>query len=226
MILICIDDYAATDNLLRQGPVAAALAGRTVVQLSTGTPKEAQQAAVAMAAAGARYLDGAILDGPDEIGTNGGEILLAGDTAAWAVAVPLLSCLAGKVRYLGEAVGAAAALDLAWLMVSCGQFIAIAHAASVCRAEGVGLDDFIDLLPDDAALRSYAQVIHTGAYQDRTATLAVWGGALARVQRHAVDAGINSQVPDFIAGFFRKAIDAGYGEENVMALYKVLVARS
>lgn len=30
------------------------------------------------------------------------------------------------------------------------------------------------------------------------------------------------QVPDFVAGLFERVVEAGYGEENVMALVKVL----
>ena len=37
VILICIDNYAATKAMLEPGQVASHLAGRTVVQLSTGT---------------------------------------------------------------------------------------------------------------------------------------------------------------------------------------------
>ena len=66
------------------------------------------------------------------------------------------------------------------------------------------------------------QVIHEGTFEEATATLQVWGAALQSIQQQGVDANINTQVPDFIAGFFEKAVESGYGEENVMALVKVL----
>src|SRR5262245_48934826 len=43
VILVCVADYAATRNLLNGANVAAALAGRTLIQLSTGTPREARE---------------------------------------------------------------------------------------------------------------------------------------------------------------------------------------
>ncbi len=82
VILICIDNYAATKAMLGAGEVAAHLAGRTVVQLSTGTPREAREAAEWMQAQNVSYLDGAILAGPDNIGTDGSLILLSGEAAA------------------------------------------------------------------------------------------------------------------------------------------------
>jgi 3-hydroxyisobutyrate dehydrogenase-like beta-hydroxyacid dehydrogenase len=38
----------------------------------------------------------------------------------------------------------------------------------------------------------------------------------------ARDTGINSEIPDFVSRLFKRAISAGYGEEDVAALIKVL----
>ena len=46
-------------------------------------------------------LDGAILCGPEAIGTDEPQILLSGDEAAYERAGNLLECLGGAVRYLG-----------------------------------------------------------------------------------------------------------------------------
>ncbi len=43
VILICIDNYTVTMAMLKSDEVTPLLAGRTVVQLSTGTPREAQE---------------------------------------------------------------------------------------------------------------------------------------------------------------------------------------
>ena len=222
VILICIDNYAVTDTLLQSDEIAPLLAGHTVVQLSTGTPKQAREASEWMIARDVAYLDGAILCSPTSIATDDAQILLSGDAAAYQRAGKLLECLGGTVRYLGPNTGAASALDLAWLTTCYSRFMAIIHAASLCRSEHVGMDDFISLFPDEPDIRGYAKVIHDESFHECTATLQVWGAALQRIQQQGVDAGISTEIPDFIAGFFRKAVDAGYGEENVMALVKVL----
>ena len=222
VILICIDNYTITKTMLELDDNASLLTGRAVVQLSTGTPKEARAASDWMAVRDVAYLDGAILAGPNQIGTDEAEILLSGDEAAHERAGGLLECLGGRVRYLGSNVGAASALDLAWLTTCYGRFMAIIHAANLCRSEDVGFDDFISLFPDKPDIQHYAKVIHEGTFHECTATLQVWGAALQRIQQQGVDANINTQIPDFVAGIFKKAVDTGYGEENVMALVKVL----
>ena len=221
-IIVCIDNYAATENLLGTEDVVPHLSGRTLIQLSTGIPKEAREASEWMTAREVAYLDGAVLCGPKAIGTDEALILLSGDEVAYERAGNLLECLGGAVRYLGTNIRAASALDLAWLCTCYGQFMAIIHAAIICKSEGVGMGDFISLFPDQPDIRHYAKVIHEERFHECTATLRVWGAALQRIQQQGVDANINTDIPDFVASFFKEAVDAGYGEENVMALVKVL----
>jgi 3-hydroxyisobutyrate dehydrogenase-like beta-hydroxyacid dehydrogenase len=220
--LICIDNYAVTNAILRCDEVAPLLAGRTIVQLSTGTPLEAGENDEWMAENDVSYLDGAILCGPNDIGTDTAQILLSGDEAAYEKTSRLLDCLGGTVRYMGPNVRAASVLDLAWLCERYGSFLAITHAACLCESEDVSVGDFATVFPANDVARQYANVIHSADFENCTATLSVWAAALRRIQQQGSDAGINTDFPDYVAGLFKKAIDAGYGEENVMSLVKVL----
>lgn len=222
VVMICIDSYASTRDLLAAADALPHLAGRVVVQLSTGTPREAGELSAWGGARGARYLDGAILCGPDDIGTPGVEILVSGNAEVWAEVAPLLACLAGKVRHVGEGVGHAAALDLAWLTTCYTEFLGVAHAANICRSEGVGLQAFIDLFPADSNIAALAKIIRDDDYARPTATLQVWAEALARIQSQARDAGISPAIPDFMAGYFRRAVESGLGGEEAIAIHKVL----
>lgn len=222
VILICIDNYAVTMAMLQSEEVTPRLAGRTVVQLSTGTPREAQESAEWMKTHGVSYLDGAILAGPPDIGTDTSLILLSGEKAAHELSGGLLECLGGDVRYLGPNVRAASALDLAWLCESYGRILAVTHAACLCESEDVGVDVFASLFDEDSPARRYANVIHLVDFENCTSTLQVWGAALQRIRTQAENAGISIEFPEFVSSLFRRAVDAGYGEEHVMALVKVL----
>ena len=222
IILICIDNYSVTDAILKSEKIALLLVGRTVVQLSTGTPLEALQAAEWMKAHNVLYLDGAILGGPDNIGTESGQILLSGDEEAYTQAGTLLDCLGGKVRYLGTNPRAATVLDLAWLCERYGQFLATTHAALLCESEDVSVGDFASLFEKDSSTHYHASTIHSGDFENCTATLQVWKAALKHIHTQAKDAGINSDFPDYVDSLFEKAVKAGYGNEHVMALVKVL----
>ena len=230
IVLICIDNYTSTRALLEPEGKAGHLAGRTVVSLTTGTPREAEELSSWVEAQGADYLDGAILPGPNEIGTATGDILISGDARAWEVAGPFLTCLAGRVRLVGQRVGAAAGLDFAWLTMSFIQFIGVAHAANICRSQSIDLQAFMDLWPFDPApvdpetyTPELARRIKDADYAHPTATLQVWGEALGHIQAQARDAGIPSDIPDFIAGYFQRAVSMGFGQEEAIAIYKTML---
>lgn len=178
------------------------LAGVTVIQLTTGTPLEAEDFAAWVAARGERCLDGAILCGPPAIAADQGELVFSGDAAAWADVEPALRCLAGKVRFVGQGVGNAAVLDLAGLMTLYTQFLGVAHAANICRSQGVDLQAFIEIFPTGHGVRGLAQTILDDDCTRPTAALRVWAEALARIQAQARDVGISAAVPDFAAGYF------------------------
>lgn len=222
VVLICIDNYAVTDGIVKSDEISPLLAGRTVVQLSTGTPREARATAEWMKTHDIAYLDGAILCGPPAIGTDASQILLSGDETAYERAGRLLECLGGTVRYLGTNISAASALDLAWLCDVYGRFLAVTHAVCLCEAEDVGVDDFATLFEEGSAIRHYANVIHSADFGNCTATLRVWRAALQRIQAQGQDTGINTDFPDYVDSLLKKAIDAGYGEEHVMAMVKIL----
>ena len=223
VVLVCIDNYATTQSMLDTPGMTPFLRDKVIVQLSSGTPKEAADAADWVHAHGATYLDGALIAGPSGIGTAEATILLSGDQSAHDRSIRLLECLGqGTVRYYGSNVRVASALDLAWLTTCYGKFIAGIHAANICQSEGIDLGEFIALIPDNPALQRYSKVIQNGNFDDFTASLQVWAEALRHIQQQGVDAGINTEIPDFMTGLFDRAIDAGYAQKHVMSLIKVL----
>ncbi len=59
--MVCMDNYTAPNTLLRANEVVAHLSGRSLIQLSTGTPSEARDSEVWFKDRGAAYLDGVIM---------------------------------------------------------------------------------------------------------------------------------------------------------------------
>jgi len=220
-ILVCLDSYVTTRRLLGAADVALHLAGRTLIQLGTGTPREARESEAWLKANGCKYLDGAILAGPGDIGAKNARILFSGAQAVFEQCEPRLKCLGGDRRYLGEDVGAAAALDLAWLSACYGAILGAVHGARLCESEQLSVGLYASLFADNPYMQA-ARKISENAYTNPGATLAVWEGALRRLQSQANDAGINSEIPDFASGLFKRAVMAGYGGEDAAALIKVL----
>lgn len=226
LIMVCVDNYTATNKLLGTDDVAPHLSGRTVIQLSTGTPQEARDSEAWLADQGADYLDGAIMCYPNSIGAPESLILIGGKQRAFANAEAFLKVLGGDLRYLGENIAAAAALDLALLSTSVGLYMGVVHGAHICESEGVGLDLLASIAVHGERPRELAEIIHAGAFELSSlhggASLDVWAGVVRRLQIQAGDAGINAELPNFLAGIYQRALEAGYGEEDIAALIKVL----
>ena len=219
VVLICVSNYEMTSQLF--GVDAAYLDGRSVVQLSSGTPAQAADSEAWFIDRGAGYLDGAILGGPGGIGKDTAQILICGKEPCWNDCESVLRCLAGRLQYLGENIRSAATLDMAWLTQRYGVFLSTAHALLLCEAEGVSADQFAKTVAGDRAAE-FAAIVHSGDFSNPSATLSVWNAAHEHIRAHAHDMKINSEFPDFVSNLLTRAEGAGYGNEDIAAIIKIL----
>lgn len=125
--IVCVLDYPAAREVL--AAAGDALAGRTVVNLTNGTPKDARDMAAWVAGNGASYLDGGIMAVPAMIGGPGSLALYSGSADAFESFEPVLRRL-GSARYLGEDPGLASLHDLALLAGMYGLFGGFLHAVA------------------------------------------------------------------------------------------------
>jgi 3-hydroxyisobutyrate dehydrogenase-like beta-hydroxyacid dehydrogenase len=229
VVIVCVTDYQASHRILEPWEAAAALAGRVLVQLSTGTPQEARDGETWARARGAYYLDGAIMAIPAQIGTPEAAIFASGAEVVFRRSEPLLRSAAGNLRYVGEAPGSAAALDFATLSYVFGGLLGALHGALICEAEGIRVDDFgavlADLAPAIGGMAKHAcDAIQAGRYGDPQSSVLTCAGGFELFSRQAREAQINSEFPAFGLGLLRRAVAAGYGGEEVAAVIKVLRA--
>lgn len=141
IVIINVSDYAATAQLVENEYVVADLAGRIVVELSSGTPHGARNTAQYFRKRNVRYLDGAILASPDLIGTTAGTILVAGPHETFLAAEPVLRALSPNTEFVGDDPGLVNALDSAVLALMWGALFGALQAIAVCQEEGIALGD-------------------------------------------------------------------------------------
>ena len=224
-VIVCLSEYDTTTELFEQPDVLPLLNGQTVIQLSTATPKEAAISEKWFSDHGASYLDGAILCWPGNIGTATGQIVVAGPEPVFADCRADLQHLAGDLRYLGQNIRAPATLDLAFLSRTVGIIFGSIHGALVCEAEGVPVSEFTALLPANDRAVPLTQAINDGSFDTITragATVDVAGSAVTRMRQQANDAGINSELPDLLCDWVKRAQKAGYGSQETAAVIKVI----
>lgn len=220
VILFCVADYNATKEILRSHDIIRQISGRTLVQLSTGTSKEARESETWVTQLGGEYLDCAIIAYPDHIGTEYAKILVAGLEDSFERCKHFLDCF-GEVSYLGSGIGSAAVLDMALLSYYLSLYLGVIQGAHMCESEGVGIDVFASILERGGG-RALARTIHKNNYTQTNASIRVWEASIRRIQAQARDSGSSQQLPDFLAGVFKKAMGLGHGDSDIAALTEVL----
>jgi 3-hydroxyisobutyrate dehydrogenase-like beta-hydroxyacid dehydrogenase len=186
LIVVCLAGYHALRAAL-QPAKAGRLQGRTVVQFSSGIPEEAHQTSTWAETRGAKYLEGAIMAYPRQVGDPRSPILVSGPEAAYEEVRGHLSNF-GNLFYLGEAISAANAYDNALLSYNYGCVFAYFQALAFLMAEGVGVEGFGRLVGDfqpvvqDSIELSEAAILK-GDYGGAEATLSTHLAALMRSLR-------------------------------------------
>jgi 3-hydroxyisobutyrate dehydrogenase-like beta-hydroxyacid dehydrogenase len=238
VVVVSLLNYDAADAVLRTADVERVMAGRTLVQLTTGTPQEARNTLQWATEHGAGHLDGAISGFPRTIGTDSCEVLYSGDAALFEVQRPVLAALGGASIFCGEAIGAAAALDLASLEFSYAQLAGLLHGAALCAAESVPLEQFFtiagtpgqllefatrhdfaaDRTPIDAASAAAAMARPRRYPRSVDATLTTHAAAITRIAAASRDAGVDGSLPTALHAVYGRAVTRGHGDHDLPAL--------
>ena len=124
VVIICFLDYAAIYKLLEPVEGSDALKGKTIINLTNGTPKQARELDPWLRARGvSKYLDGAVMITPQLVGTEHSYLVLSGeDEEVFADVSKRYIEPAGRCMYRGPEVGAASLFDVAALAPMYGMF--------------------------------------------------------------------------------------------------------
>jgi 3-hydroxyisobutyrate dehydrogenase-like beta-hydroxyacid dehydrogenase len=229
VVVVCVADYKAARGILDAEQVASALAGKVLVQLTSGTPQEARESDAWARERNVDYLDGKIGAWPRHIGTPEATIIASGVKSAFRRSEQVLKSLAGNVHYLGEKVGSASAVHLAVTTYLVGSWLGFVHGARIYESEGLSVDSYGSVLAGLSPLlaeeaKHLGEVVQAEAYENPGSSIATDTGAIEMIVQQAREARINSEFPAFALRFFQRGLAAGYGEEEVAALIKVLRA--
>ena len=113
-------------------------------------------------------------------------------------------------------------MDMALLTGDLCLYLGVVHGISLSESENVGIDTYSRMFADAHPAKGLIETIRTDAFDEPEATIDVWLAAIEKIQAQAHGAGINSEVPDFIASFFKRAAAMGLGSQDTAAIVKVL----
>ncbi|MFJ8191175.1 NAD(P)-dependent oxidoreductase [Streptomyces sp. NPDC096094] len=230
LTVVCVVNYDASDAVLRQDAVAAALKGRTVVNLSADTPERARDTAEWAGRHGVRYLDGAIMTPTPTIGTDDAVFLHSGPEELYREHRPVLAALGGTHTHLGEDPGRAAAYDIALLDIFWTAMAGYSHALAVARAEGVTGAELAPFAQGIAAIlpplfTEFAADTDAGSYSGELNPITSAASTMAHVVHASEAHGIDASVMRVIEGQARRVIALGHGTDGFTRVAEVIGRR-
>ncbi|MEU6459660.1 MULTISPECIES: NAD(P)-dependent oxidoreductase [unclassified Streptomyces] len=230
LTVVCVVNYDASDAVLRQEPVAAALKGRTVVNLSADTPERARDTAEWAGRHGVRYLDGAIMTPTPAIGTDDAVFLYSGAEELYREHRPVLAALGGSHTHLGEDAGRAAAYDVALLDIFWTAMAGYTHALAVARAEGVTGAELAPFAQGIAAIlpplfTEFAADTDAGTYSGELNPVTSAVSTMAHIVHASEAHGIDASLMRVIEGQARRVVALGHGTDGYTRVADVITRR-
>ncbi|MFP3988691.1 NAD(P)-binding domain-containing protein [Streptomyces sp. E11-3] len=204
------------------------LTGKTVVNVTNGTPGQARALAAWVTERGARYIDGGIMAVPQMIGVpeTGAYVLYSGDQKAYEEHRATLAAMA-ETRWTGTDPGLAALQDLALLTGMYGMFIGVVQAFTLVRSEGISAAEFSErLVPWVSAMLSAApewgEAIDSGQHLTDVSSLAVNQAAFPNFLHAYAEQGISGELFAPFQKLLDRAIAEGHAADGMSRLSDLL----
>ncbi|WP_439674302.1 NAD(P)-dependent oxidoreductase [Embleya sp. MST-111070] len=223
LVVLSLTDYAAMYALLE--PVAAALAGRVLVNLSSDTPEQAREAAEWVGRHGGRQLTGGVQSPPSGIGSPEMSTFYSGPADVFEAHRDTLAVLTGT-DYRGADPGLAALLYQLQMDIFWTSMLSATHALSVARANGISAEEFLPYASSTAAsvpgfLAFYAPRLDADDHSGDVDNLAMGVASVEHVLHTTRDSGVDTALPAAVLEIFRRGIAAGHGKDSFTSLSEV-----
>ncbi|MEV6400628.1 NAD(P)-binding domain-containing protein [Streptomyces sp. NPDC051907] len=224
LIVVCLLANENVEDVF--ATLSADVAGKTLVNVTNGTPAQARQLAAWAAEHGAQYVDGGIMAVPQMIAGPHAYVLYSGDEQAFAAHQPTLAALGGA-KWVGADPGLAALNDLALLTGMYGMVMGVMQAYALVRTEDIAATEFAELLvPWVGAMLTgapeWAKAIDSGQHLTDVSSLAVNQAAFPNFLAAFRDQGVSTELIDPFQGLLDRAIKEGHAADGLSRIADLL----
>lgn len=226
LVVLCLLTNDNVEELL--ATVHEEVEGRTLVNLTNGTPAQARALAAWAAKHGARYVDGGIMAVPQMIATPAAYVFYSGDEEAYETHRATLAALGGT-RWTGTDPGLAALHDLGLLTGMYGMIAGVVQALALVRTEDIGAEEFSELLvPWITAMLGIvpemARALDSGQHLTDVSSLAVNQAAFPNFLATFREQGVSGELFEPFQALLDRSIEAGHAADGLSRLAELLTA--
>ena len=229
IVVVSLSDYGSTRQLFRQPEMETALRGKIVVQLSSGTPKEAREMDSWAHRCGIPYLDGAILGSPVWIGTPACTIFYSGPAEVFDRAKPVLMTFGDRTVWVGQEIGQASAFDVAVLTFGVSAMLGFLQGQVVWEGENLPAGGFLETIKGmmpamESIFTDMSQRVSSKNYRGDQASLEAYSVVTRQLVSWCQDRGSDHTIPDAYVNVMERAIQAGQSQADFACLFEILSA--
>ena len=212
------DDALAT---VATSVAKSARPGTVLVDLSTVSPGVSAEVAAMMGDAGIAYLRTPVSGNPAVVRAGNLSFIVSGPKDALARAEPVLLAIGPTIQYVGEG-EEARVVKLAVNLVIGGLAQLMAEALVLAEASGVSRRELLEVMGNSAAGAPFVKYKTEPLLNDdysATFTTALMEKDIDLILDAADEAAVALPVARELKALLRTAIEAGYGDDDFMALY-------
>jgi 3-hydroxyisobutyrate dehydrogenase-like beta-hydroxyacid dehydrogenase len=220
LVILSLTDYQAMYDIL--GTATEALAGRTLVNLSSDTPDRTREAAAWAAGHGAAFLTGGVMVPAPMVGTEAAYVFYSGREEVMAGHRETLALL-GTPKYLGEDPGLAQMMYQAQLAVFLTTLSGLMHATAMLGAAGMKAGEalpellfFTDSIGDilRAGEERPGAALDAGEHPGDLSTVTMMGATSDHIVETSTSLGLDLALPLAVQAHYQRAIKDGHGGDN------------
>ncbi|WP_446458180.1 NAD(P)-dependent oxidoreductase [Streptomyces rochei] len=222
--LTCVFDYDALRTLL--GPATGALAGRDLINVTSGSAEQARELDSWLRLHGAGHLDGGIMTTPPGVGNPAMMFLYSGSPSVLDSHRQVLEALGDPV-YLGNDPGLASLYDAALLGLMWSTLTGWLHGAALVGADGVEAGAFTPiavrwLTAVSGFVTTYSAQVDAAEYPGDDATVDVQIATIDHLIHAAQARGIDTGLVALLKATMQRAKAAGHGSDSYASVIEVL----
>jgi 3-hydroxyisobutyrate dehydrogenase-like beta-hydroxyacid dehydrogenase len=220
LTVLCVLDHEAVEAVL--AAAGAAVEGKTLVNVTSGSPERARAVQQWATERGADYLDGGVMGDPPDVGSRHVRFPFSGSREAFETYEPVLREL-GTPAYYGEDAGLASVEFMAQVAVGYELLIGFLHTLDLVSKEGVDPAEFASRVADSIVaypglLRSIGEAVRDGAYPPDLGPLSVQVALMDDLVDHRESLGVDTVRMREVRTRMRRRVESGHGDRGFSSL--------
>ncbi|QKW07088.1 NAD(P)-dependent oxidoreductase [Streptomyces sp. NA04227] len=225
LVVTCLTTF--DDTLSALEPAAAALSGRALVTLNSGSPAGARAMAAWATGRDARFLAGAVKNVPAAVGAPDTLLYYGGDRTVFDEYETTLKVLGGDTVHLGAEPDLAALYEMAVGGMLLPALVGFFQGAAIVRARGLEAastvrfaEKWLDMIK--SLLPIYAREIDSGDYTDAASSVNLFLAGAAHDEELAAETNVDASWLAPLNDLVKRAAEAGHADHSISALTEVL----